>query len=229
MTNGFTLTGLVLLPVGLGLLGFVEPCSIGSTLLVIKHLEGKGAASRLTQVGVFAGTRAVFIGLLGVLAAVLGAAFLGFQRAAWIALGTIYVLLGVLYLAGRAGTLMVSIGPSLARLSNARGSAVLGILFGFNIPACAGPLLLALLGAAAAGGASGGTLAGGFISLALFGVALSLPLVLAVLFEPARRVLDWLAGLSRRLPVWTGLLLLALGVWSIWSALSPAAMPLMPM
>lgn len=229
MTNGFTLTGLVLLPVGLGLLGFVEPCSIGSTLLVIKHLEGKDAASRLTQVGVFAGTRAVFIGLLGVLAAVLGAAFLGFQRVAWIALGTVYVLLGLLYLAGRAGMLMVSIGPGFARLSDARGSAALGILFGLNIPACAGPLLLALLGSAAAGGASGGTLAGGFISLALFGVALSLPLVLAVLFEPARRVLDWLAGLSRRLPVWTGLLLLALGVWSIWSALSPAAMPMMAM
>lgn len=225
MTAGFTLTGLVLLPVGLGLLGFVEPCSIGSTLLVIKHLEGKGAASKLAQIGVFAGTRAVFIGLLGVLAVMLGTAFLGFQRAAWVVLGVAYVIIGVLYLAGRAGPLMVSLGPRIGRLSDGRGSAALGVLFGLNIPACAGPLLVALLGTAAVGGAFGGTLAGGFVSLALFGLALSLPLVLAVLFEPARHALDWLAGPSRRLPFWTGLLLVVLGAWSIKLGLSVPAGP----
>jgi cytochrome c-type biogenesis protein len=41
----------------------------------------------------------------------------------------------------------------------------------------------------------------------------------AVLFAPARRLLDWLAGLSGRLPLWTGLLLVALGAWSIWFGL----------
>ena len=91
----FTLSSLVLLPVGLGLLGFVEPCSLGSTLIVVKQLEGKGAATKLAQVGIFAGTRALFIGLLGVVAVVLGAAFLGLQRGAWIALGVVYVLLGL--------------------------------------------------------------------------------------------------------------------------------------
>jgi cytochrome c-type biogenesis protein len=216
---------LVGLPVGLGLLGFVEPCSIGSTLLVIKQLEGRGAASKLAQVGVFAGTRAVFIGFLGMLAAVLGTAFLGFQRAAWIGLGAVYVLIGLLYLAGRAGALMVSLGPGLARLSDTPGSAVLGLLLGLNIPPCAGPLLLALLGAAAAGGASGATLASGFASLGLFGLAMSLPLVVAVLFAPARRTLDWLAGLSRRLPFWTGLLLVVLGAWSVRTGLSVPAGP----
>ena len=55
--------------------------------------------------------------------------------------------------------------------------------------------------------------------MALFGFALSLPLVLAVLFAPARRALDWLAGLSKRLPLWTGLILIALGLWSIGFAL----------
>ena len=225
MTDGAALASLVLLPVGLGLLGFVEPCSLGSTLLVIKHLEGRGAASKLAQVGVFAATRAVFVGLLGVLAVVLGSAFLGFQRAAWVGLGAVYLVIGLLYLAGRSGTLMVSLGPGSTRLSDTRSSAALGLLFGLNIPACAGPLLVALLGAAAAGGASGATLASGFVSLALFGLALSLPLVLAVLFAPARRALDGLAGLSRRLPVWTGLLLVALGAWSIKLGLSAPAGP----
>lgn len=87
------------------------------------------------------------------------------------------------------------------------------------IPACAAPLIFALLGAAVASGATGAMLAAGFASLALFGAALSLPLVLAVVFEPARRALDWLSDLSRRLPVWTGLLLIVLGMWSIGFAL----------
>jgi len=211
----FTLTKLVLLPIGLGLVGFVEPCSIGSTLIFIKQLEGKGASSKLAQVSVFAFTRALFIGLLGMIAVLLGAAFLGFQKLAWVFLGAIYLAIGALYLGGKARVLMVSLGPSLARLSDLQGSAGLGILFGLNIPACAAPLIFALLGAAAASGVAGGTLAAGFLSLALFGFALSLPLVLAVFFDPARRALDWLAGISNRLPFWTGLLLIGLGLWSI--------------
>ncbi len=225
MTLEPTFTSLVALPIGLGLLGFVEPCSIGSTLVFIKHIEGKDGSAKLAQVGLFALVRAVFIGLLGVLAVMLGTAFFGLQRVAWIVLGAAYVALGLLYLTGRAGILMRSLGPSMARLSDARGSATLGLLFGLNIPACAAPLVFALLGAAAAGGAAGATLASGFVSLALFGLALSLPLILAVLFAPARRALDWLAGLSRRMPFWTGLLLVALGAWSIWFAL---AVPMTP-
>lgn len=88
-------------------------------------------------------------------------------------------------------------------------------MFGLNIPACAAPLIFSLLGLAAAGGIAGGTLAAGFVSLGLFGLAVSLPLVLAVLFDPARHLLDRLAGLSTRLPLWTGVLLIVLGLWSV--------------
>jgi cytochrome c-type biogenesis protein len=57
------------------------------------------------------------------------------------------------------------------------------------------------------------------VSPALFGLALPLPLVVAVLFAPARALLDRIAGLSRRIPRWTGALFVALGLWSIWFAL----------
>jgi len=43
-----------------------------------------------------------------------------------------------------------------------------------------------------------------------------LPLLAIVLFPAAGWLLDRLAGLSRRLPFWTGLVMLALGLWSIW-------------
>lgn len=219
------MTNLVVLPVGLGLLGFVEPCSIGSTLVFAKTLEGRSPTSKLVQVSVFALVRAVLIGFFGILAVVLGTAFLGIQRGAWFVLGALYVLLGILYLAGRAKRLMVSLGPSLGRLAEARGSVALGLLFGLNIPACAAPLTFALLAAAAAGGATGAAMASGFIALALFGFALSVPLLLAVLFAPARRALDWLAGLSERIPFWTGLLFVVLGGWSIWFALFATVRP----
>lgn len=215
----FDIFHLLILPVGLGLLGFIEPCSIGSTLVFIKFLEGKNAATRIFQVAVFALTRALFIGALGVLAAVLGTAFFGVQKAAWLVLGALIAGIGLLFMIGRASAIMTTLGPSLSRLSGTQGSIGLGLLFGLNIPACALPLLAVLLGVAAAQGASGGTLVPAFVSLAFFGLALSLPLVIAVLFEQSRRALDWLAALSVRLPVWTGLLLVALGLWSIWFGL----------
>lgn len=217
--NEFGFFNTVALPIFFGLMGFVEPCSIGSTLLVVKQIEGRAVREKITQIVIFAATRAIFIGLLGVLATVVGSAFLGFQRGAWFLLGMIYVALGAMYLSGRAGLLTHALGPSLQRLRGADGAVALGLLLGLNIPACAAPLLLALLGFAAAGGASAADLSGGFVALALFGLALSLPLVVAVFFAPARAILDRLALLSRRIPRWTGILFLLLGAWSIWFAL----------
>ena len=215
----------ILLPIGLGLLGFVEPCSIGATLVMVKVLEGQSPARQLVQMGLFAAARAGFIGLAGALAATLGTAFLGFQRAGWLLLGIVYAGLGVLFLAGMAGRLMVAVGPGLRRVGAARGSALLGVLLGLNIPACAAPLLFALLGAAAAAGAGGGSALGGFASLALFGLALSLPLIVAVLFAPTRRAIDRVARYTTQAPVWTGLVLVALGLWSIGFALLATIKP----
>lgn len=208
------LVRLLALPVGLGLLGFVEPCSVGSNLLFIRYLEAKPAATRMAQVAVFSLTRAVFMGLIGLAAALIGAAFIGAQKGAWIVLGAAYILIGMLYASGKLAFLMRPIGPSLAQLSGARGSAALGLIFGLNIPACAAPLIFALLGTAATGSVDG-ALARGFVSLAVFGLALSAPLVAAVAWAPARRLLDRLTAVSRRAPVLTGLVLVALGVWSV--------------
>jgi cytochrome c-type biogenesis protein len=204
----------ILLPLGLGLLGFIEPCSIGSSLLFLQAVEGRPAATKVMQAVVFTLTRAVVVGLLGAAAALAGTAFLGFQRAAWVALGALYLVLGLAYLTGNAGRFMRTLGPGLGRLSAARSAVGLAVLFGLNIPACAAPLLAAVLGSAAVGGPA--RVAQGFATLALFGVALSLPLTLALLWAPARRALDRLAALSGRVPVVLGLLLAGLGAWSIY-------------
>jgi cytochrome c-type biogenesis protein len=214
------LWSLLVVPAGLGLVGFVEPCSLGTSLVLIKYLEGRGAVAKVLETGLFTLTRGLVIGLLGAAAALLGALFLDLQRGAWILLGALYAGIGALYLTGRARHLMVALGPRLDRLAGRRASIGMGLLFGLNIPACAAPLLLALLGAAAAGGATGATLLGGFVALAVFGLALSLPLVLAVLLAPARIWLDRLAGLAGRYPLWAGAVLIGLGLWSIGFGLS---------
>ena len=53
----------------------------------------------------------------------------------------------------------------------------------------------------------------------MFGLALSLPIVAVAIFPRATRFFDWLAQLGRRLPIWTGLLFVVLGAWSIWFGL----------
>ncbi|SMF26584.1 cytochrome c-type biogenesis protein [Tistlia consotensis] len=219
-------TGLVIVPAGLGLIGFVEPCSIGSSLVFVKYLEGRKATAKVIETTLFALTRAAFIGLLGVLAVLIGAYFLDLQRGAWLVLGGTYVALGLLVASGRARALMVTIGPGLRRLSGARASAGLGLLFGLNIPACAAPLLLALLAGSAA--APGTTLVSGFISLAIFGFALSVPLIAVVLVPSARGLLDRLAALSGRFPIVAGIVLVALGAWSIWFGLFAPVAPAAP-
>jgi len=215
----FDLFQLVALPVGLGLLGFVEPCSIGSSMILVKVIEDQSAATRIAQVGVFALTRALLIGALGALAALIGTVFLDLQKGAWLLLGLLYIAVGAFYAFGKAGFLMRSFGPSLSRLVGLRGSIGLGLLFGLNIPACAAPLIFALLGAAALGGSVGGTVALGFVSLGLFGLALSAPLILAVFWERGRRLLDRLARLSVRVPIVIGLVLIGLGLWSVYFGL----------
>lgn len=213
--NGFGFLQLVVLPLALGLLGFVEPCSLGATFLFVKYLDAKSAPEKTAQTLLFALTRAGVIGALGAGAAVMGSAFVSYQQSAWIVLGTVYVMLGTALAADRARWLARALGPRTAGRAGTRGSIALGVLFGLNIPACAAPLLAALLGLAAATGASGATLARGFASLALFGLALSLPLIAVVFIPRARRLLDSGVRHASGYPRWAGFVLILLGVWSI--------------
>jgi len=215
--SGSDVIGAFLLPLGLGLLGFIEPCSIGSSLLFLKYVDGQTVGEKVMQTVVFALTRAGFMGSLGMLAALIGGVVLDVQKAGWILLGALYVILGIMYGTGAAGSLKRRVGPALERASAAGGAVGLGLLFGLNVPACAAPLLFAVLGSAAVRSGTGlPGIGAGFLSLALFGLALSLPLVLMVAWPAARRLLDRLSTWSARAPVWIGSLLVVVGLWSLY-------------
>ncbi len=211
---------LMVLPLALGLLGFVEPCTLGTTLLFVDWLGARPPGRRLLETLAFAGARATLVGLLGLAAALVGTAFTGFQRAVWIGLGSLYLLLGTVQLLRRRPLGMRLSLPG-ADGRHAAGTALgLGLLFGLNIPACAAPLLALLLGTAAAAGASGLGPVTGFLSLALFGFALSLPVVAAVALPRGRRALEALRRWTDRVPRLTGAVLVAVGVWSVVFALT---------
>jgi cytochrome c-type biogenesis protein len=185
---------------------------MGTNLLFIKFVERKDTTAKVMQAVTYTVTRALFIGALGAGVALVGAVFIDAQKALWIVLGALYAIIGVLFVTGKTARIQRTLGPGLMRISGARGSAALGVLFGLNIPACAAPLIFAVLGTASLG--SG--IAQGFSSLALFGFALSAPLLLALAWGPARRALDRLAALSAKVPFWTGIVFVALGLWSIY-------------
>lgn len=205
----------LILAVGLGLLAFVEPCSIGIHLLLIGHLERLPTRQRLGQLARVALVRSVVLGLVGLLAAFIGRELFTAQRMLWIAFGVVYAGLGVLYLSGRQGLLMRALTPAADRLeARARGLG-LGVAFGLYVPACAVPLLAVLVGTSTARAAAGAPLVDGFITLFVFGLALSAPLFALVGTARGRRWLDRLVLLAGRLPRPTGALLVLLGLASI--------------
>ncbi|GAC1563515.1 MAG: hypothetical protein NVS2B7_37460 [Herpetosiphon sp.] len=209
------LIALLALAVGLGLLGFIEPCTIGAHLVFLTYLTGKRRGEQVAQTATFALTRALFMGLIGALVAVIGKLFFDVQRGFWLALGLSYAVLGLVYLLGKQGLFTRELGPRLRAPRSRYGAAAVGVLFGLTIPACAAPLVGTLLGASL--GAA--TVGRGFLVMLVFGLALALPLVLAVFWEPARTILDRLATGFHTVPRWTGLLFVLVGVWSIYVGL----------
>jgi len=207
------------LAMGLGLLGFVEPCSVGSHLIFLKFLDQLPERERVLQTLIFTSVRAAFMAALGVLAALIGTRFLGIQHGLWIVLGSVYIALGLIYLGGGAPWIIRHTNRLLPRVSATSGGVTLGVVFGFNIPACAAPLLAVLLGGAAAQAAAGGGVVYGASTLLVFGLALSSPLVLAVFTQRGRRMLNAIARLASRMPRVTGAVLVLLGLWSISLAL----------
>ncbi len=204
-----------LVPLGLGLIGFLEPCTIGGHLLFLESQSRRSRAQQLQSVGVFIAVRAVMAGLVGAVIAWVGARLIGVQTGVWLVFGLLYLAFGLALLAGRAGIVKIRIDLGPAAWKRAGNPVFLGIANGLNIPACAAPILFALLGMAAVTG----TAMTGFAMMFVFGLALSLPLLLVALVPGLavrlKRLGDWLKGGGWLL----GGIFVLLGLWSIWFGL----------
>lgn len=108
-------------------------------------------------------------------------------------IGALFILLGVVFILHLHRPIPMP-GLSLAGKfqGSGTGSAVaMGTLFGLDIPACSSPLVFALL----AQTVLVGDIVGGAVSLYLFGIGMSLPLVALSIAE---RPNEWLVHWSRR-------------------------------
>lgn len=208
-------TSTLLLALGLGFLGFVEPCTIGAHMLFLSGQRDRSMRARIAAAAVFIAARLLVMGGFGGAIVVLGQRLIGVQTGTWLVFGAIYLAMGVALIHGAAGRFgrRIRIAPEAWR--TVRNPWLQGAAFGLNIPACAAPILFGLMGAATATGSA----AAGFVLMASFALALSLPLVpLSVaprLALPLDRLADWMR--PRRWLI--GIIFVGLGLWSVWFGL----------
>ncbi len=206
---------LILLPIGLGLLGFIEPCTIGGHLLFLDSQKSRSQPEKISAVLIFVAMRSLVAGLFGGLIAFAGQWLIGVQTGIWLVFGSIYLAVGLAFFAGKAGLVKQRIELAPDAWKRVQNPVVLGLAFGLNIPACAAPILFGLLGLAAATG----TVFVGFFMMFLFGLFLSLPLVFFAFIPRLAGTLDRLAVKLTGMGWVLGGVFVLLGLWSIWFGL----------
>ena len=160
-------SAVLLLPIGLGLFGFIEPCNIGAHLVFLGSQEGRSHSARAGAFAIFLLVRTCVMACFGVLAMLLRSVLVEVQTGMWLVFGLIYIVIGVRLLTSKHRFLRgsVRLGPQSWRW--AVHPAVQGVAFGLSIPACAAPLIFALLGMAVAGQ----SVAVGALTMGLFAIA----------------------------------------------------------
>lgn len=206
---------LILLPVGLGLLGFIEPCTIGGHLLFLDTQNDRSGREKLNSVLTFITARSVVAGLFGALIAFLGQRVISAQSGIWLIFGIIYLVIGLAFLTGRVGFIKQRVNLAPAAWKRARNPLVLGLAFGLNIPACAAPILFGLFGLAA----TAGTVVTGFGMMFLFGLFLSAPLAVIAVSPGLAASLEIFGAKLKRMQWFIGDVFVFLGLWSIWFGL----------
>lgn len=186
-----------------GILSFLSPCILPMVPFYLCYMAGlsmselradqglaPGAQRRLvlSALAFSLGVTTIFV-LLGMGATALGQAFIQWRDTLqWVAAAVLFVF-GLHFL----GVLKISLLYRQARIENAGspksvfGSYVMGLAFGFGWTPCVGPALAAILMIA-----SGmGDVTRGAALLFVYGMAMTLPFVIAALF--ARPFLNWVS------------------------------------
>jgi cytochrome c-type biogenesis protein len=200
---------------GLGLLGFVEPCTVGGHLIFLRSMADKSLRTRTGAALAFTLVRTLMMGAFGAVVVVLGKSLIDVQTALWLIFGSLYILIGIAYGVGRAGVFERHVDFVPSAWKAAENPFVLGAALGLNIPACAAPILFGLIGLAASSGAV--TL--GIATMAVFGLALSAPLVVLAASPASASLADRLMGVRPRTRWVLAAVFVALGAWSIWFGL----------
>lgn len=202
---------ILFVPLAFGLLGFVEPCSIGANIIFLGYVKSR-EHNKVVEALKFTLSRALFLGLVGLAVGLLGEPLRLGAYSYSLLLGVLYVVLGWLgffWNYWRGGFPTLDVGRYLPK----EGAFPLGVVFGLSAPACSLPLFLALIGLGALQGAWVG-----FLSLFLFGLALSAPLIWIVRSEKAEEILRRLGRVTLKVPYFAEFLLILVGSVTIFIA-----------
>jgi len=198
-----------------GVAGAFTPCALGINAIFLGYVTGKPRSRRLQEWFLFALARAGLLTLLGLAFGALGQVAQGMANNYQLLVNLGLIVLGSVFIAGAFGRPLL---PSFSLMGNRApsdksGILTLGFLFGLDISACIGPLVLALL----AQTVLIGDWLWGAVTLFVFGISLSLPLLAVTVVEKADR---WLIDVSRRYQtgfyVTAGGLLIVLGATELW-------------
>lgn len=212
-----SLNTLIVLPFLFGLIGFIEPCSMGINMMFLSSIKQTNSANRFQEIAVFMLVRASVLAVLGTSASIIGSSLFSFQSGFFFILAIFYICIGLLMvfshsLLGKLRNIRIAhwLGLDLKEGSVKR----LGLIAGFTIPACAIPLITVLLGQSLLTG----DIFSGFLTLFVFGLALTVPLAVFSFFERGILWLGWITQRSRKLRVVGGVVLVLIGIATLYTS-----------
>ncbi len=135
----------IFIPLVLGLIGFIEPCSLGINILFLTRVKGLNRAKRISETLIFSLVRGFFLALVGLSAAFIGSKIITLQSSFFWVLGGVYIITGVIAIMNMYRPIFKH-EINISKYISNKGSIALGFIFGLVIPACAVPLVLALVG-----------------------------------------------------------------------------------
>ncbi|MHA2062027.1 MAG: hypothetical protein ACW963_07030 [Candidatus Sifarchaeia archaeon] len=206
----------IMLPFVFGLIGFVEPCSMGINIMFLSSIDRTNPVRRFKEIAVFMLVRALVLALLGLSASFVGSKLFSFERGFFVLLALFYISIGFL---------MIFSKSLLEKLRNVRTAHWLGLDFkegaikrlgliaGLTIPACAIPLIAVLLSQSLLLG----NIITGFIALFVFGLALTTPLAVFSFFKRGIIWLGWIAERAKKFRVAGGVILILIGIGTFFS------------
>lgn len=214
------LAGIALLTaLGAGAISFLSPCVLPLVPAYVSYVVGSDGAGDQSRPVIPAAVLSLFFVLgfstvfvaLGASATVLGQLLLRYRHEATLAGGSILIVLGLFMMGAlRLPWLQRDFRFHMQRTSSGPlGAYVVGIAFAFGWTPCIGPVLGAILTAAAV---SADRLDGTAL-LAVYAAGLGIPFILTAVF--ARRVLDKLRRLrraGRALQIAAGAVMVVMGV-----------------
>jgi len=197
-----------------GLGGAFTPCTMGTNIVMIQHLNKKARAERLREWLIFATMRAIFLAAIGLLLGYLGHIVTDFTWWFQMLVNIGIVVLGIIFILGKNRPILPGLNlAAKLKIGKNMSAAALGSLFGLNITACIAPLVLAIVAKAVL---AGNVLWSG-LALFIFGIMLSLPILVAIFNENASQ---WISNIGQRyrkiLYPLVGAVLIFLGLFEIY-------------